>query len=62
MYGRIALIGFAGPRVISDTIRQELPEDFQTAEFLLAHGMIDCVVDRRDLRNTIESLLNHMTG
>ena len=57
-----ALIGFAGPRVISDTIRQELPEDFQTAEFLLAHGMIDCVVDRRDLRNTIENLLNHMTG
>ena len=57
-----ALIGFAGPRVISDTIRQELPENFQTAEFLLAHGMIDCVVDRCDLRATIETLLDHMVG
>ena len=57
-----ALIGFAGPRVISDTIRQELPEDFQTSEFLLSHGMIDCVVDRRDLKYTIETLLNHMIG
>ena len=57
-----ALIGFAGPRVISDTIRQELPGNFQTAEFLLAHGMIDCVVDRCDLRATIETLLDHMVG
>lgn len=57
-----ALIGFAGPRVISDTIRQELPPDFQTAEFLLSHGMIDCVVDRKDLKETIESLLDHMVG
>jgi acetyl-CoA carboxylase carboxyl transferase subunit beta len=57
-----ALIGFAGPRVISDTIRQELPEDFQTSEFLLSHGMIDCVVDRRDLKYTIETLLTHMIG
>lgn len=57
-----ALIGFAGPRVISDTIRQELPADFQTAEFLLSHGMIDCVVDRKDLKETIESLLDHMVG
>ncbi len=57
-----ALIGFAGPRVISDTIRQELPEDFQTAEFLLAHGMVDCVVHRQDLKKTIESLLDHMVG
>jgi acetyl-CoA carboxylase carboxyl transferase subunit beta len=57
-----ALIGFAGPRVISDTIRQELPADFQTAEFLLANGMIDCVVDRKDLKETIETLLDHMVG
>ena len=57
-----ALIGFAGPRVISDTIRQELPADFQTAEFLLSHGMIDSVVDRKDLKETIESLLDHMVG
>ena len=57
-----ALIGFAGARVISDTIRQELPEDFQTSEFLLSHGMIDCVVDRRDLKYTIETLLTHMIG
>jgi acetyl-CoA carboxylase carboxyl transferase subunit beta len=46
-----ALIGFAGPRVIEQTIRQKLPKGFQHAEFLLEHGMIDAIVDRRDLRN-----------
>ena len=48
-----ALIGFAGPRVIEQTIRQKLPENFQTSEFLLEHGMLDDVVDRRELRDWI---------
>ena len=55
-----ALIGFAGPRVIEQTIRQKLPKDFQTSEFLLAHGMIDMVVDRREMRDVIIKLLNFM--
>jgi acetyl-CoA carboxylase carboxyl transferase subunit beta len=57
-----ALIGFAGPRVISETIRQELPEGFQRSEFLLAHGMIDRVVDRRELKETLAVILRHMVG
>jgi acetyl-CoA carboxylase carboxyl transferase subunit beta len=48
-----ALIGFAGPRVIEQTIRQKLPEGFQRAEFLQAHGMLDMVVDRRELKKTV---------
>ncbi len=48
-----ALIGFAGPRVIEQTIRQKLPEGFQRSEFLLEHGMIDMVVDRRELKKTL---------
>jgi len=52
-----AMIGFAGPRVIKDTIRTELPEGFQRAEFLLQHGMIDLIVERKDLRHTLASLL-----
>jgi len=52
-----ALIGFAGPRVIEQTIRQKLPEGFQRSEFLLEHGMIDMVVDRRDLKPTIARAL-----
>ena len=55
-----ALIGFAGPRVITETIGQELPEGFQRAEFLLKHGMIDRVVERGDLKTTIGVLLRHM--
>ncbi len=55
-----ALIGFAGPRVIEETIKQELPEGFQSAEFLLKHGMVDQVVDRRRLRVTVVQLLRHM--
>jgi len=55
-----ALIGFAGPRVIEQTIRQKLPKDFQRSEFLLDHGMIDDIVDRRELRNQIIKLLNFM--
>src|SRR5712671_1927827 len=55
-----ALIGFAGPRVIEQTIRQKLPKDFQKSEFLLDHGMIDDIVDRREMRNYIIRLLNFM--
>ena len=55
-----ALIGFAGPRVIEQTIRQKLPKDFQKSEFLLDHGMIDAIVDRRELRDYISKLLNFM--
>ncbi|HEY7739399.1 MAG TPA: acetyl-CoA carboxylase, carboxyltransferase subunit beta [Steroidobacteraceae bacterium] len=52
-----ALIGFAGPRVIQQTVRETLPEGFQRSEFLLDHGAIDMIVDRRDLRDRIASLL-----
>jgi len=55
-----ALIGFAGPRVIEQTIRQKLPKDFQRSEFLLDHGMVDEIVDRRELRTHIIKLLNFM--
>ena len=55
-----ALIGFAGPRVIEQTIRQKLPKDFQRSEFLLDHGMIDAIVDRREMRDYIAKLLNFM--
>ena len=57
-----ALIGFAGPRVIEQTIRQKLPPAFQTSEFLLEHGMIDRVVLRKDLKNTISQLLQFCKG
>ena len=57
-----AVIGFAGPRVIKQTIGQDLPEGFQTAEFLLEHGMLDAVVHRRDLKETVGRLLRHMSG
>jgi len=53
-----ALIGFAGPRVIEQTIRQKLPKGFQRSEFLLEHGMLDAVVDRRELRDFLINLLN----
>lgn len=52
-----ALIGFAGPRVIEQTVRQTLPEGFQRSEFLLEHGAIDMIVDRREMRNKIAGLL-----
>jgi acetyl-CoA carboxylase carboxyl transferase subunit beta len=52
-----ALIGFAGPRVIEQTVREKLPEGFQRSEFLLEHGAVDMIVDRRDLRDRISSLL-----
>lgn len=54
-----ALIGFAGPRVIEETIKQALPPDFQRAEFLEEHGMVDRVVDRRELKSAVGRLLRH---
>jgi acetyl-CoA carboxylase carboxyl transferase subunit beta len=54
-----ALIGFAGPRVIEETIKQELPEGFQRAEFLRDHGMVDRVVDRRELKDVVALVLRH---
>jgi acetyl-CoA carboxylase carboxyl transferase subunit beta len=57
-----ALIGFAGPRVIEQTIRQKLPPGFQTAEFLLQHGMVDQVVPRRELRPTLARLFRLYRG
>jgi len=55
-----ALIGFAGPRVIEQTIRQKLPEGFQRSEFLLEHGMLDLIVDRREMKGTIAKALRFM--
>jgi acetyl-CoA carboxylase carboxyl transferase subunit beta len=55
-----ALIGFAGPRVIEQTIRQKLPKGFQKSEFLLEHGMVDMVVDRREIRDIIVRILGFM--
>jgi acetyl-CoA carboxylase carboxyl transferase subunit beta len=57
-----AVIGFAGPRVIKQTIGQDLPAGFQTAEFLLDHGMLDVVSHRRDLKSSVGGLLRHMSG
>ena len=57
-----AVIGFAGQRVIKQTIGQDLPEGFQAAEFLLEHGQIDDVVPRGSLRETTARLLRHMLG
>jgi acetyl-CoA carboxylase carboxyl transferase subunit beta len=57
-----ALIGFAGPRVIEQTVRETLPEGFQRSEFLLEHGAIDLIVDRRDLRDRVATLLAMMLG
>ena len=57
-----AVVGFAGPRVIKQTLGQDLPEGFQTAEFLLDHGMVDSVVHRAQLKQTVGQLLRHMSG
>jgi acetyl-CoA carboxylase carboxyl transferase subunit beta len=56
-----ALLGFAGPRVIEQTIRQKLPADFQTSEFLLEHGLVDMVVERRDLKQKLGLLLEYLS-
>ena len=58
-----ALIGFAGRRIIEQTIREKLPKDFQTSEFLLEHGQLDQVIHRHDLRNVLGAVLDiHSTG
>ncbi len=57
-----ALVGFAGPRVIEQTLRQELPEGFQRSEFLLEHGMIDMIRTREELRPTIEGVLDFFSA
>jgi len=56
-----ALIGFTGPRVIEQTIRQKLPEGFQRSEFLLAHGLIDCIVHRREMKSELARALDLLT-
>jgi acetyl-CoA carboxylase carboxyl transferase subunit beta len=57
-----ALIGFAGQRVIAQTLREQLPEGFQRAEYLLAHGMVDMVVHRKEMRETVSRLVHLMTN
>jgi acetyl-CoA carboxylase carboxyl transferase subunit beta len=56
-----ALIGFAGPRVIEQTVREKLPEGFQRSEFLQEHGAIDMIIDRREMRDKVASLLSLLT-
>jgi acetyl-CoA carboxylase carboxyl transferase subunit beta len=56
-----ALIGFAGPRVIEQTVRQTLPEGFQRSEFLLEHGAIDMIIDRREMREKLAKLMAALT-
>ena len=56
-----ALIGFAGPRVIEQTVREKLPEGFQRSEFLLDHGAVDMILDRRDMRDRLADLLSILT-
>lgn len=57
-----ALIGFAGPRVIEDTIREKLPDGFQRAEFLLEHGMIDMISKRQDMRRNVARMVEYLAG
>ncbi|MCD8540316.1 MAG: acetyl-CoA carboxylase carboxyl transferase subunit beta, partial [Leadbetterella sp.] len=56
-----SLIGFAGPRVIKETIGKDLPKGFQTAEFVLDHGFLDFIVDRKELKNKLSSVVTLMT-
>jgi acetyl-CoA carboxylase carboxyl transferase subunit beta len=57
-----AMIGFAGPRVIKDTTQAELPHGFQTAEFLLEHGLIDAIVSRKDMKSRLLEYLSYLTA
>jgi acetyl-CoA carboxylase carboxyl transferase subunit beta len=57
-----SMIGFAGPRVIKDTTQAELPPGFQTAEFLLEHGLIDAIVPRREMKARLIDYLNYLSG
>jgi len=56
-----AMIGFAGPRVIKETIKKNLPDGFQTAEFVMEHGFLDIITHRKDLKNTLGKLLVHFS-
>ena len=56
-----ALIGFAGPRVIEQTVRQKLPEGFQRSEFLLEHGALDMIVHREEMKDKVHSVLSKLT-
>jgi acetyl-CoA carboxylase carboxyl transferase subunit beta len=56
-----AMIGFAGPRVIKETTHQDLPAGFQTAEFLEEHGLVDLIVHRKKMRETVAKLLRYLT-
>jgi acetyl-CoA carboxylase carboxyl transferase subunit beta len=56
-----ALIGFAGPRVIEQTVRETLPDGFQRAEFLVDHGAVDLIIDRRQMRDRLASLITMMS-
>jgi len=56
-----AMIGFAGPRVIKDTIKEELPQGFQRAEFLFEHGMIDMIIPRKELKQRLHAILSMIT-
>ena len=55
------MIGFAGPRVIEQTVREKLPEGFQRSEFLLTHGAIDMIVDRRDMKKKLVNLISKLS-
>jgi acetyl-CoA carboxylase carboxyl transferase subunit beta len=57
-----AMVGFAGPRVIKDTTQAELPPGFQTAEFLLDHGLIDAIVSRKEMKSQLIEYLNFLTA
>jgi acetyl-CoA carboxylase carboxyl transferase subunit beta len=57
-----ALIGFAGPRVIEDTIHEKLPDEFQRAEFLLEHGMIDIISKRQDMRRNVARMVEYLAA
>jgi acetyl-CoA carboxylase carboxyl transferase subunit beta len=56
------MIGFAGPRVVKETTHADLPPGFQTAEFMMQHGLVDMIVDRKDMRTTLARLLRYMTA
>ena len=57
-----SLIGFTGPRVIEQTIRQKLPDGFQKSEFLLEHGLIDMIVNRKSMRDTLAKLIDYFSS
>jgi acetyl-CoA carboxylase carboxyl transferase subunit beta len=56
------MIGFAGPRVVKETTHADLPPGFQTAEFMMQHGLVDMIVDRKDMRTMLAKLLRYMTA